>query len=95
MPKVSKEAQLSILKVSIRQIKAARALLGWSQDDLSKAAGVSTPTIKRLEALDGPLRGRPETAERIIKALSSAGVDFLHENEGGTGVRLSHKKNFG
>ncbi|WP_166814969.1 helix-turn-helix domain-containing protein [Bradyrhizobium sp. 1(2017)] len=94
IPIVSKEVILSILKVSIRQIKAARALLGWSQEDLSKAAGVSSPTIKRLEALDGPLRGRAETGEKIVKALSSAGVEFLHENGGGAGVRLSQKKTF-
>jgi predicted transcriptional regulator len=78
----------SILKVSIRQIKAARALLGWSQDDLAKAAEVSIPTIKRLEAVDGLLGGRGETAERIISAIRSAGVEFIDENGGGQGVRL-------
>jgi predicted transcriptional regulator len=78
----------SILKVSIRQVKAARALLGWSQDDLAKAAEVSIPTIKRLEAFDGPLGGRGETAERIVGAIRSAGVDFIDENGGGQGVRL-------
>ena len=78
----------SILKVSIRQIKAARALLDWSQDDLAKAAEVSIPTIKRLEALDGPLGGRGETAERIVGAIRSAGVEFIDENGGGQGVRL-------
>jgi predicted transcriptional regulator len=78
----------SILKVSIRQVKAARALLGWSQDDLAKAAEVSIPTIKRLEAFDGPLGGRGETADRIVSAIRSAGVEFIDENGGGPGVRL-------
>jgi predicted transcriptional regulator len=78
----------SILKVSIRQIKAARALLGWSQDDLAKEAEVSIPTVKRLEALDGPLGGRDQTAERIVTAINSAGVEFIDENGGGAGVRL-------
>jgi len=78
----------SILKVSIRQIKAARALLGWAQDDLATAAGVSVPTIKRLEALDGPLGGRGETAEKIVGAILSAGVEFIDQNGGGPGVRL-------
>ncbi len=78
----------SILKVSIRQVKAARALLGWSQDDLAKAAEVSIPTIKRLEASDGPLGGRGETADRIVSAIRSAGVEFIDENGGGPGVRL-------
>jgi predicted transcriptional regulator len=78
----------SILKVSIRQIKAARALLGWSQDDLARIAGVSIPTIKRLEAVDGPLGGRGKTSERIISSISSAGIEFIDENGGGLGVRL-------
>ena len=52
---------MSIPKVSIRQIKAARALLGWSQDELSAAADISLPTIKRLEAAEGWLAGRRST----------------------------------
>jgi len=81
-------ARLSILKVSIRQLKAARALLAWSQEQLAGAAGVSIPTIKRLEAQEGPLGGRDETGTKIRLALESAGVEFIHENGGGPGVRL-------
>jgi len=82
----------SILKVSIRQVKAARALLAWSQEDLAEAATVSLPTVKRLEALDGPLGGRSETGQRICSALSRAGVEFIAENGGGPGVRLRVNK---
>jgi transcriptional regulator with XRE-family HTH domain len=78
----------SIPKVSIRQIKAARALLGWSQDQLAAAANVSIPTIKRLEAQDGLLGGRADTGEKIAAALKKAGVEFIEENGGGLGVRL-------
>jgi predicted transcriptional regulator len=78
----------SILKVSIRQIKAARALLAWSQEDLAAAADISVPTIKRLEAHDGPLGGRANTGDKIQKALQTAGVEFIDENGGGPGVRL-------
>jgi transcriptional regulator with XRE-family HTH domain len=78
----------SILKVSIRQIKAARALLAWSQEELAAAAKVSVPTIKRLEAQDGPLGGRSDTGGKIRSALEAAGVDFIDENGGGPGVRL-------
>jgi predicted transcriptional regulator len=77
-----------MLKVSIRQIKAARALLAWSQEQLASAADVSIPTIKRLEAQDGPLGGRSETGNNIRRALESAGVEFIEENGGGLGVRL-------
>jgi predicted transcriptional regulator len=77
-----------------RQIKAARALLGWSQSDLAKESGVSEPTVARLESLEGKLGGREMTAEKIRAALEIAGIQFIDENGGGPGVRLkkSHKK---
>jgi len=74
--------------VTTRQIKAARALLGWSQSDLAKRSGVSEPTIARLESVDGELRGREETAEKIRVAIEEAGLVFLEENGGGPGVRI-------
>jgi transcriptional regulator with XRE-family HTH domain len=83
-------SEKSILKVSIRQIKAARALLAWSQEDLANMAGISVPTIKRLEADDGLLGGRNQTATRIKGALQAAGVEFIDENGGGAGVRLQN-----
>jgi predicted transcriptional regulator len=78
----------SIPKVSIRQIKAARALLAWSQEQLAAAAAVSIPTIKRLEADEGMLGGRTATGEKIQSALETAGIEFIDENGGGPGVRL-------
>jgi predicted transcriptional regulator len=82
----------SILKVSIRQVKAARSLLAWSQEELAGAADVSIPTIKRLEAQDGPLGGRDETGAKIRSALESAGIEFIDENDGGPGVRLKKRQ---
>ncbi len=79
---------MSILKVSIRQVKAARALLGWSQEELATRSGVSIPTIKRLEAADGELGGRQDTAGSIVDAIQQAGVMFIAENGEGPGVRL-------
>ena len=79
---------MSILKVSIRQLKAARTLIGWSQEELASAAGISLPTIKRLEAADGLLGDRKTTAQKIRNALEKAGVEFIDENGGGPGVRL-------
>jgi predicted transcriptional regulator len=81
-------ARVSILKVSIGQIKAARALLDWSQERLAIAADISLPTIKRLEAVDGPLGGRDDTGAKIRRALETAGITFIDENGGGPGVRL-------
>ena len=81
---------MSILKVSIRQIKAARALLGWSQDDLAARAGVSVPTVKRLEAADGLLGGRAKTAHKLRSALEDEGVEFTNGDK--PGVRLHKRK---
>lgn len=78
----------SILKVSIAQVKAARALLGWSQADLARASGVSEPTVKRLEAGSGDIGGRQATVEAIVTALEAAGAQFIPQNGGGPGVRL-------
>lgn len=84
---------MSILKISIRQVKAARSLLGWSQDDLAEHSGVSKPTIGRLEATDtdDPIGGRPETGQALVAALEKAGVEFIPENGGGAGVRLAQR----
>jgi transcriptional regulator with XRE-family HTH domain len=74
--------------VSNRQIKAARALIGWSQEHLTVASGVSLPTIKRLESADGLLGGRQGTRDRLIAALAGAGVIFINSDDEGPGVRL-------
>lgn len=83
---------MSIRKVSIRQLKAARALLGWSQEELATAADVSLPTIKRLEAVEGWLAGRQTTGHKIRTALELAGIEFIDENGGGPGVRLRKRQ---
>ena len=75
---------------TIRQVKAARALLGWSQSDLARRSGVSEPTIARLESVDGQLGGREETVRKIRTALESSGIEFTDEN-GSPGVRLRER----
>jgi predicted transcriptional regulator len=77
--------------ISIRQLKAARALLAWSQGDLAQASGISEPTIARLESTDGPIGGRADTATALVAALEKAGVEFIPENGGGAGVRLAKR----
>ncbi|ARN83202.1 helix-turn-helix domain-containing protein [Methylocystis bryophila] len=78
--------------VSVRQVKAARALLAWSQSALAEASGVSEPTVARLEAQEGDLGGRAETGAKIIATLEAAGVIFLAENGEGAGVRLQKQR---
>jgi len=73
--------------VSVRQVKAARALLAWSQGALAEASGAPESIVARLEAQDGEVDGRDGGA-KILAALESAGVVFLAEDGEGQGVRL-------
>ena len=73
--------------ITTQQIRAARGLLGWSQSELANRAGLSLPTVKRLEAGTGP-RVSDEARTRIQKALEAGGLQFIFENGGGPGVRL-------
>jgi predicted transcriptional regulator len=74
------------------QLRAARALLGMDQKRLAELADVSLPTIQRMEASDGVVRGTVETLTKVIEALNRAGVDLIGDNarseSGGRGVRL-------
>lgn len=73
------------------QIRAARALLGWSQPTLAQASGLSLPTIVRMEGQQGPGRSAATNVDAVQRALQDAGVIFLGPNElhqGGPGVRL-------
>jgi transcriptional regulator with XRE-family HTH domain len=73
--------------VLIEQLRAARGLLGWSQSDLADRAGLSLPTVKRVESGIGP-RVSDEARAKLRIALESGGVEFIDENGGGPGVRL-------
>ena len=69
-----------------RQIRAARALLGWSQEELADRAGVARSALARLEA--GRADPRAATVEALEDALQAGGVEFLRASDGGEGVRL-------
>ena len=84
-----KDHNLKTATVTSEVIRAARALLRWDQRDLADASLVSLPSIKRLESKPGPLAAHPATLAAIKRALESAGVEFIDENGGGPGVRLS------
>ncbi|OGA58744.1 MAG: XRE family transcriptional regulator [Betaproteobacteria bacterium RIFCSPLOWO2_12_FULL_65_14] len=74
------------------QLRAARALLGLDQRDLAQVAHLSLPTIQRMEASDGVIRGNVESLMKLIDALERAGVELINEgaisDKGGRGVRL-------
>jgi transcriptional regulator with XRE-family HTH domain len=73
--------------IRIEQFRAARGLLGWSQTKLAEMAGLSLPTVKRVESGIGPLVS-DHAREKLRCALHEAGIEFIDENGGGPGVRL-------
>lgn len=74
------------------QLRAARALLGIDQRTLARMADVSLPTIQRMEASEGYVRGVIDTLTKVVAALETAGVELIGENSAssgnGRGVRL-------
>lgn len=78
--------------ITSRQMRAARALLGIDQRQLAELAGLSLPTIQRMEASDGQVRGIVDTLVKVIRALEDAGIELIGENASsmaaGRGVRL-------
>ena len=78
--------------ITAGQIRASRALLGIDQRALAEAAGLSLPTIQRMEASDGVVRGNVDSLMKLIAALESLGIELMTDNGvssgGGRGVRL-------
>ena len=78
--------------ITAAQLRAARALLGMDQRALAKASRLSLPTIQRMEASDGVIRGNVESLMKLIGALERAGVELINDGaaseRGGRGVRL-------
>ena len=78
--------------ITAQQLRAARALLGLDQRRLAAASGLSLPTIQRMEASGGVVRGNVESLVKLIEALDRAGVELIGDGAasagGGRGVRL-------
>lgn len=70
------------------QMRAARALLGWSQAELSEKSGISLPTIKRMETT-GTGKSSGDTIQKVQRGLEAGGIAFIPQNGGGPGVRLA------
>ena len=74
------------------QLRAARALLGIDQRQLAERAGVSLPTIQRMEASGDIVRGVVDTLTKVVDALEAGGIELIGDNRpshgGGRGVRL-------
>ena len=78
--------------ITAAQLRAARALIGMDQRDLALASGLSLPTIQRMEASEGVIRGNVDSLMKLIAALEAAGVELINEGavseKGGRGIRL-------
>ena len=78
--------------ITAGQLRASRALLGIDQRKLAEVAGLSLPTIQRMEASDGVIRGNVDSLMKLIAALDGLGIELISENaasqSGGRGVRL-------
>lgn len=70
-----------------RHIRAARALLGWAQSELSKKSKVALGTVRRMEGFDGAVGARTETLGRVVAVLEKAGVEFLDGERPGVRMR--------
>ena len=79
--------------ITAGQMRAARALLGIDQRQLADLSGLSLPTIQRMEASDGVIRGNVDSLVKLTDALAAAGIELIGENSvshgGGRGVRLA------
>ena len=76
-------------------MRAARALLGIDQRQLADLAGLSVPTIQRMEASEGVIRGNVDFLMKLIAAIDAAGIELIAEGVvsrgGGRGVRLKER----
>ena len=78
--------------ITAAQMRAARALLGIDQREMAERAGLSLPTIQRMEASDGVVRGNVDSLMKLVDALAANGIELIGEgatsSKGGRGVRL-------
>ena len=81
------KGSIGIFLSTVEQLRAARALLGWSQTELATRAGLSLPTVKRVEGGFGP-NVSEESRLKLQHTLEAAGIEFLEENGSGAGVRF-------
>ena len=85
--------------ISAAQLRAARALLGLDQKKLAELSGLSVPTIQRMEASEGVIRGNVDSLMKLVSALDTAGIELIGEGAvssgGGRGLRLKAQRTNG
>jgi transcriptional regulator with XRE-family HTH domain len=85
-------ASTEVTMITAGQLRAARALLDIDQRKLAELAGLSVPTIQRMEASDGVIRGNVDSLMKLVSALNAVGIELIGAGAtsaaGGRGVRL-------
>ena len=78
--------------ITANQLRAARALLNIDQRQMAELSDLSVPTIQRMEASDGVVRGNVDSLMKLVAALESEGIELINpgvaSSAGGRGVRL-------
>ena len=87
----AQKSQMAAKPLKSAQIRAARALIRWSAEDLARATALSVATIRRAELAADETSMTAANDLTVRRALESAGVEFIDENGGGLGVRLRHR----
>jgi transcriptional regulator with XRE-family HTH domain len=81
--------------ITASQLRAARALLGIDQKTLAARARLSLPTIQRMEASDGVIRGNVDSLTKVVQALDNLGIELIGDGvasaSGGRGVRMRER----
>lgn len=72
-----------------RQVRAARAMLGWSREELLDASGISMSALLRLEGAQADTR--ISTLSKVVRALNQAGIEFVNREDGAIGVMMREK----
>jgi hypothetical protein len=88
IPKKMKDFKPSFCALTSAQIRAARALIRWSAEDLARAASLGVTTIRRAELTEAQTSMTVANDMAVRRALEAAGVEFIDANGGGEGVRL-------
>jgi len=82
--------------ITAAQLRAARALLGVDQKKLAELSGLSVPTIQRMEASEGVIRGNVDSLMKLVGALDAAGIELIGDgatsHQGGRGIRLRESR---
>jgi transcriptional regulator with XRE-family HTH domain len=85
-------ADVNRRRLKSAQLRAARALLRWSAEDLARQSSVGVNTIRRAEVAEGATSLTAANEQAIRRALEDSGVEFIDQNGGGPGVRLKNRQ---